>query len=78
MTKMNRVTRSESIAVIIWSNILRHQYLEGWSNDKLRTVLDIAPRTYYNYQHDPSNLTLKQIQAVMDELDLKMEDLLME
>ena len=53
MTDVETVKRSTSIAVVIWSNILRQQYLEGWSDKKLCAVLSITTRTLYNYQKDP-------------------------
>ena len=76
MTDVETVKRSTSIAVIIWSNILRQQYLEGWSDKKLCAVLSITTRTLYNYQKDPSVLTLGQVQAVLDQLDIPFANLL--
>ena len=76
MTDVETVKRSTSIAVIIWSNILRQQYLEGWSDKKLCAVLSITTRTLYKYQKDPSVLTLGQVQAVLDELDIPFTNLL--
>ena len=76
MTDVETVKRSTSIAVIIWSNILRQQYLEGWSDKKLCAVLSITTRTLYNYQKDPSVLTLGQVQAVLDQLDIPFTNLL--
>lgn len=76
MTDVETVKRSTSIAVIIWSNILRQQYLEGWSDKKLCEVLDITPRTLYNYQKDATVMTLGQVQAVLDKLDIPLTNLL--
>ena len=76
MTDVETVKRSNTIAVIIWSNILRQQYLEGWSDKKLCEVLDITPRTLYNYQKDATVMTLGQVQAVLDKLDIPLTNLL--
>lgn len=76
MTDVETVKRSTSIAVIIWSNILRQQYLEVWSDKKLCEVLDITPRTLYNYQKDAAVMTLGQVQAVLDQLDIPLTNLL--
>ena len=77
MTKKEQKARVATIAFVIWSNILRKQYLQGWSNEKLCSVLGITPRTMYNYRQDPSDLTMKQVQSFLDEVGIPMTDLLM-
>ena len=69
--------RTMTIATIIWSNIVRQQYLQGLSDEQLCKVLGITTRTLYNYRLDPSVLTMKQIQSVLDKLDIDMNALLL-
>lgn len=57
-------------------NSVIQQYLEGWSDKKLCEVLDITPRTLYNYQKDATVMTLGQVQAVLDKLDIPLTNLL--
>ena len=66
-----------SIAVIVWSNITRQQYLQGINDDKLCQILGITSRTLYNYRQDPSALTMKQVQIVLEKMNLNMEELLL-
>ena len=69
--------RTMTIATIICSNIVRQQYLQGLSDEQLCKVLGITTRTLYNYRLDPSVLTMKQIQSVLDKLDIDMNALLL-
>ena len=69
--------RAMTIATIIWSNIVRQQYLQGLSDVQLCNVLGITTRTLYNYRLDPSVLTMKQVQSVLDKLDIDMNALLL-
>ena len=78
MTRIDSFSRPKTLAVIIWSNLLRQQYLQRMSDKELCSILDITPRTLYNYQRDPSALTLGQIQNVLDNLDIDINALLIE
>lgn len=76
MTRIDSFSRPKTLAVIIWSNLLRQQYLQRMSDKELCRILDITPRTLYNYQRDPSALTLGKIQGVLDNLDIDINALL--
>ena len=69
--------RSVSIAIIIWSNITRQQYLLGLTDKQLCEILGITSRTLYNYRQDPSALTMKQIQLVLEKMGVDMETLIL-
>ena len=77
MKENNRKPKSPTLCFIIWSNILRHQYLLGLTDKDLCEILSITPRTLYNYRQDPSALTMKQLQLVLDKMDIEMEALLL-
>ena len=77
MKANNRKPRTQTIATVIWSNIVRQQYLQGLTDEQLCKVLGITPRTLYNYRLDPSVLTMKQIQSVLEKLDINMNALLL-
>ncbi len=65
-----------SVSVIIWSNIVRQQYLQGLTDKNLCEILGITSRTLYNYRQDPSALTMKQLQLVLDKMGVDMDTLL--
>ena len=65
-----------SFARVIWSNILRQQYIHGLSDSQLCELLGISGRTLYNYRQDPSNITVKQLQAVIESFGVEPETLL--
>ena len=77
MATVKKKTQSLSIAVIVWSNITRQQYLQRINDDKLCQILGITSRTLYNYRQDPSALTMKQVQIVLEKMNLNMEELLL-
>ena len=77
MATVKKKTQPLSIAVIVWSNITRQQYLQRINDDKLCQILGITSRTLYNYRQDPSALTMKQVQIVLDKMNLNMEELLL-
>ena len=77
MRENKRGTKAPSLAMIIWSNIVRQQYLKGLDDDQLSTLLGITTRTLYNYRADPSALTLKQLQSIVEKLNIEMESLLL-
>ena len=67
--------KRQTLATLIWSNIMRHQYLAGVSDNQLCELLGVTSRTLWNYRKDPSNLTIKQLQAVTESLGLEPEAL---
>ena len=77
MATVKKKTQSLSIAVIVWSNITRQPYLQRINDDKLCQILGITSRTLYNYRQDPSALTMKQVQIVLEKMNLSMEELLL-
>ena len=77
MATVKKKTQPLSIAVIVWSNITRQQYLQSINDDKLCQILGITSRTLYNYRQDPSALTMKQLQIVLEKMNLNMEELLL-
>jgi len=62
--------------MIIWSNIVRQQYLQGMTDKDLCEILGITSRTLYNYRQDPSALTMKQLQRVLEKMGIEMDTLL--
>ena len=62
-------------ARVIWANIARQQYILGVSDQQLCEVLGVTSRTLYNYRQDASNLTVKQLLAVIESFGLEPETL---
>ena len=77
MRENKRASKAPTMAMIIWSNIVRQQYLKGLDDDQLSALLGITTRTLYNYRADPSALTLKQLQSIVEKLNIEMESLLL-
>ena len=77
MRTVKKRTKAMSVSVIIWSNITRQQYLLGLTDKDLCEILSITQRTLYNYRQDPSALTMKQLQFVLDKMGVEMEALLL-
>ena len=73
----NQRTTSSTVAFakLIWSNILRQQYLHGVTDKQLSDLLGVTTRTLYNYRHDPSSVTVKQLQAVVESFGVEPESL---
>jgi hypothetical protein len=46
-----------TITVIIWSNILRQQYLQDISDKRLSMILGVTGRSLYNYRQDIKRIT---------------------
>ena len=65
-----------TVSMIIWSNIVRQQYLQGMTDKDLCEILGITSRTLYNYRQDPSALTMKQLQRVLEKMGIEMDTLL--
>ena len=75
---MKRAHHSSNLSFVrlIWANIVRQQYLQGITDEQLCEVLGVTTRTLFNYRHDASNLTLQQLQAVIESFGLEPEALL--
>ena len=76
MRENKRASKAPIMARIIWSNIVRHQYLQGLTDKDLCEILGITSRTLYNYRQDPSALTMKQLQRVLEKMGIEMDTLL--
>ena len=76
MIPVKRKAKKMTMAVIIWSNIVRQQFLKDISDAELCQMLGVTSRTLYNYRHDPSVLTIKQIQTLMEKVGVGMDTLL--
>lgn len=68
--------RMQSIAAVVWSNVVRQQYLLGITDKQLCEVLGITTRTLCNYRHDPSPITIQQIQSLLDSFGIDMQALI--
>ena len=77
MRENKRMPTAPSMAMIIWSNIVRHQYLKGLDDDQLSAILGITTRTLTKYKSDPSSLTIKQLQVIIDQLHIDIQSLLL-
>lgn len=79
MKRHNIITNApSSLARTVWANLLRFQYLRGLSDAQICEMLGITARTFTNYRSDPSNITLRQLQDVLDGIGVKAEDLFRE
>jgi len=77
MKSNSKKPRLQTIATIIWSNIVRQQYLLGITDEQLCEVLGVTSRSLYNYRIDPSVLTMRQIQSLLDSFGVEMQTLIM-
>lgn len=75
MKSSKNVQSTNTFAKLIWSNVLRQQYLYGISDKQLSDVMGVTTRTLYNYRHDPSSVTVKQLQAVIESFGMEPETL---
>ena len=75
MKKNETRTARHTISRIVWGNIERHKYLAGVSDNQLCELLGVTSRTLLNYRKDPSNMTVKQLQAVIDSFGIEPEAL---
>lgn len=75
MKSSKNAQSSIAFAKLIWSNILRQQYLHGVTDRQLSDVMGVTTRTLYNYRHDPSSVTVKQLQAVVESFGVEPESL---
>lgn len=62
--------------MVIWSNIRRYQYLNSLSDEALAKTMELTTRTLYNYDHDPSALTMKRVQLFIERSGLDIEALI--
>ena len=76
MRTAKKRTKAMTVSMIIWSNIVRQQYLQGMTDKDLCEILGITSRTLYNYRQDPSALTMKQLQRVLEKMGIEMDTLL--
>lgn len=75
MAKPKKVLATTALAKLIFSNIMRQQYLQDVSDAQLCSLLDVTPRTLTNYRNDPSAMTVKQLQAIVEGFGLEPETL---
>ena len=75
MANKRNTSSAAAFAKLIWSNILRQQYLHGVTDRQLSDVMGVTTRTLYNYRHDPSSVTVKQLQAVIESFGMEPETL---
>ena len=69
-------TKPYTFYMVIWSNIRRYQYLNSLSDEALAKTMELTTRTLYNYDHDPSALTLKRVQLFIEHSELDIEALI--
>ena len=72
---MKAKTKPYIFYMVIWSNIRRYQYLNSLS-EALAKTMDLTTRTLYNYDHDPSALTMKRVQLFIEHSGLDIEALI--
>lgn len=75
MKTSKNMQSTNTFAKLIWSNILRQQYLLGVSDKQMSDLLGVTTRTLCNYRHDPSSVTVKQLQAVVESFGVEPESL---
>ena len=75
MKSSKNVQSTNTFAKLIWSNVLRQQYLYGISDKQLSDVMGVTTRTLYNYRHDPSSVTVKQLESVIESFGMEPETL---
>lgn len=73
---MKTKAKSYTFYMVIWSNIRRYQYLNCLSDEALAKTMELTTRTLYNYDHDPSALTLKRVQLFIEHSGLDIEALI--
>lgn len=62
-------------ARIVWANVIRQQYLHGVSDQQLSELMGVTIRTLSNYKNDPANVTIKQLQIILETFGIKPESL---
>lgn len=76
MAKKTISSNQPEIYRIIWSNIRKCQYINNISDIQLAEMLEISPRTLYNYDNEPFKLTLEKVQLFLNYTQIKMEQLI--
>ena len=76
MKENARKPQAPTLGFVIWSNIIRQQYLLGITDEQLSKVLGVTVRSLYNYRKDPSVMTMRQIQALLDSFGVEMQALI--
>lgn len=64
-------TSCAAFAKLVWGNVLRQQYLNGVTDRQLSELLGVTTRTLSNYRHDPSGVTIKQLQRLIESFGLE-------
>ena len=75
MASQKNTSSATTFAKLIWSNILRAQYLNGVTDQQMSELLGVTTRTLCNYRHDPSSVTMKQLQVVVESFGVEPESL---
>ena len=75
MARRQRIQGARTLSRILWSNIVRQQYLHGMTDIQLSEVLGVTMRTLSNYRNDPSAISIRQLQMVSDKFGLTPEEL---
>ena len=57
MASKIEIPQKMTLAVIIWSNILRQQYLQDISDKRLSMILGVTGSSLYNYRQDIKRIT---------------------
>ena len=77
MARTTHKVQAPEIATLVWANIMREQYLHDITDAQLCDALGVSTRTLLNYRSDPSVLTLRQIQRLLDSLGIEAATLLL-
>lgn len=73
--RKERITKY-TIYNVIWSNIRRHQYLLGMTDEQLGELLGVSTRTLYSYDKNPGVLTLDKIEQFLNGTGMEMQALI--
>ena len=76
MASKRNTSNATTFARRIWSNVLREQYLHCVTDEQMSTLLGVTHRTLANYKRDPSGVTVKQLQAILEGFGLDPEALI--
>ena len=75
MVQKKQSNSKASLVRLVWSNVIRQQYLFGITDEQLCEVLGVTTRTLLNYRHDASHVTIQQLQSVIEAFNLEPEAL---
>lgn len=78
MKRSNDTPRRQmpNLGRLIWGNIVRQQYLLGITDTQLCEALGITSRTLQNYRRDPSAITIRQLERLLNNFGTDAEALL--